>query len=279
MFINGREFLIGADPEVFLKRKEEKEKWFWCAEGIIPGTKKHPFKVSRGAVQVDGFAAEFNINPVKTPKGFVSNIKAVLGGLKAMVEPQGFDIYATPVAFFEHDHYEKAPKHAKDLGCNADWNAYSEAANPTPQPPDDLFRTGAGHVHIGWGKDFNIDDPNLIEACIHLTKHMDACVGKPLSMVSHDWKRRELYGDFGCFRPTTYGVEYRTPSNSWLHSKEHVEWVAKQTFLAVEKSFSTKSYDYNVDQAPEMNEVQKMMEHDFKVGDEVRFIDTVGVTI
>lgn len=49
-----------------------------------------------------------------------------------------------------------------------------------------------------------------------------------------NWARRELYGKAGAFRPTSYGVEYRTLSNFWLRRKEYMQWVYAQTHRAFE---------------------------------------------
>ena len=61
---------IGCDPEFFVKENNK----FVNAHGLIEGTKDFPQLVNKGAVQVDGMALEFNINPAKNSKEFVSNI-------------------------------------------------------------------------------------------------------------------------------------------------------------------------------------------------------------
>ena len=43
---------IGADPELFLKKNGK----FHSAYGTIPGTKRKPYPVPGGAVQIDGMA-------------------------------------------------------------------------------------------------------------------------------------------------------------------------------------------------------------------------------
>lgn len=272
MFTNQRKFLFGADPEVFFIREVEEERvpkdgttelkrYFWCAEGLMPGTKSAPFKVPHGAIQVDGTAAEFNIDPVDNEKHFLRNVKSVLRYLKHNVaKPQGLKLAVCPVATFEEKYYHTLSREAKELGCNPDWNAYTGKLNPTPKAPETYYRTGAGHIHIGWGKNFKVNDPNLLEACCHVVKHLDTCLGKPLAkaiqylpkdkhyLAYMESRRRSLYGDFGAFRPTTYGVEYRTPSNMWLAYPELVNYTFRQTCLAVEKSFSSTKYDYKVEQ-------------------------------
>lgn len=261
MFTENRKFTFGADPEVFFRREDEEKHYFWCAAGLVPGTKIAPYKVPCGAVQVDGTAAEFNIDPVDNEEGFFNNIRSVLSYLKYQVaKPKGYKVIASPVAYFTEEHYNTMPDESKELGCNPDWNAYTGKVNPSPKPPADLFRTGAGHIHIGWGQGFDINDPNLLEACIHVVKHMDTCVGKPLSKATeylssdkfdlavYDAQRRSLYGDFGAFRPTTYGVEYRSPSNIWLNHPNLVRYVYQNTCLAIENAFNKTRYDYTVPQ-------------------------------
>ena len=39
--------------------------------------------------------------------------------------------------------------------------------------------------------------------------------------------RTRVYGSPGRFRAKPYGIEYRTPSNSWLKTKESVSYVFK----------------------------------------------------
>ena len=67
--------LIGADPELWIiDRKTGKP---ISAEGLFEGTKAAPYQVENGAVQVDGMAAEFNINPAKDSREFVYNTLTV----------------------------------------------------------------------------------------------------------------------------------------------------------------------------------------------------------
>ena len=61
------DFLFGADPELFVKRDGE----FKSGHGLIEGGKENPYPVERGAVQVDGMALEFNIDPAADEDNFV----------------------------------------------------------------------------------------------------------------------------------------------------------------------------------------------------------------
>src|SRR3546814_10561962 len=77
---------VGCDPELFVMNTDGE---FVSAEGLIPGTKSEPYPVKFGAVQVDGMAAEFNIDPVDNYNDFSRNVKEVRKQLKAML-PKGY---------------------------------------------------------------------------------------------------------------------------------------------------------------------------------------------
>lgn len=208
--------LYGCDPEVFLTRKG---KPIGVHETGLPGTKSQPHKTSRGAVQQDGFAAEFNTDPVDQTdfNGFNLNIVKTLADLKELVP--GCSIAKTPVMDFGMDYIESAPASAKILGCDPDYDAYT--GKPNPRPNGELpFRSGAGHVHIGWGADIPVDNEEHIEICAGFVKMLDATVGMFMTFIDREPRRRELYGKAGAFRPKSYGVEYRTPSNAWIWNKD-----------------------------------------------------------
>ena len=103
--------LVGCDPEVFVRKGGV----FKSAYGLIKGDKKHPQKVHRGAVQVDGMALEFNIDPAATEDEFVINVQDVFNTMKGMVPD--YEVVATPVAHFDMDYLRSQPADALELGC------------------------------------------------------------------------------------------------------------------------------------------------------------------
>ena len=139
------EVTIGADPEFFVAKKGK----VVSAYGLIPGDKKNPLKVKNGAVQVDGMALEFNIDPAKDYKQFDENITSVMGQLRQMTE--GYEFKIEPVAEFGKKYIDEQPQKAKELGCDPDYNAYTRVQNPVPDG-DRGFRTASGHIHIVTGK-------------------------------------------------------------------------------------------------------------------------------
>lgn len=213
------QFMFGCDPEIFVKKNGKAI----SAHGLIPGDKKNPHKMTVGAAQVDGMAFEFNTDPVPSNdfNRFNQNIVKTIGDLRLLAKENGHDVNfaMVPVMDFEPEYLAKQPDEAKELGCDPDYNAYTLEANPRPDG-DRPFRTGAGHVHIGWGADIPTDNEDHMEICAGFVRMLDATVGMFMTFIDREPRRRELYGKAGAFRPKSYGVEYRTPSNVWIVSKD-----------------------------------------------------------
>lgn len=218
---------IGADPELFIKRKTNKRS-FSSAHGIIPGTKQNPHPVNKGAVQVDGMALEFNIDPASTAEEFLDNITTVVSELRGMV-PGSFEFHFVPTARFTPKVMAAQPIEALEMGCESDYNAYTEENNPQPDATGKNYRTAGGHVHIGWTDDIDPNNPEHFEACVQFARHLDYYLGIGSILFDKDGQRRTLYGKPGCFRPKSYGMEYRTLSNAWLATPERIKWVFNTT--------------------------------------------------
>lgn len=214
-----RDISIGADPEYFVKLKGKNI----SAHDLVKGNKSRPFKLKKGAVQADGTAIEFNIEPVNDLSSFHENIDTVLSQIRAMVDEK-YQFVFNPVHDYEDEYFKSIPASALELGCEPDYNAYTGRENPPPDV-ESTFRTGAGHIHIGYG-----DFPNVLEEKSFLDNRtiaicLDLMVGVPLALMEPVNKRAQLYGGAGAFRPKTYGLEYRTPSNSWVESPEKRQFI------------------------------------------------------
>lgn len=244
MKINGYNFLIGADPEFFVTRNNK----LISAYGLIPGTKSAPYRVPKGAVQVDGMALEFNIDPADTFSQFEEHMQTVqdaimqmIPGYEVLVHPletsRGTEKVLSSVADFGLEYIQAQPDEAKELGCSPDFNAYTRAANPRPNA-DTPFRTASGHVHIGWRTTpCDINDPDHLEACYALTKALDLWLGVPSLIWDTDDRRRQLYGAAGAFRPKPYGMEYRVLSNAWVNNPLLRKTVYHNTIEAIKATF------------------------------------------
>ncbi len=210
---------IGCDPEVFLRDKSNGD--FVSAHDIFPGTKKDPFKVERGAVQVDGMAFEFNIDPAETETEFVQNIDVVLSQMNEMIRNKAphLEMAFEPFASFDPIYFMLQPLEPKILGCDPDFDEYGNEKTPPDGMQDRPFRTAAGHVHIGWtnGQDpFAFDHFENCKLLAREFKHVDGFRPK----TTNENRRTEYYGSPGSFRPKHYGVELRSPSNKWVETRE-----------------------------------------------------------
>jgi len=221
--------LVGCDPELFIRNT--KTGAYISAHNLIPGTKKKPYKVKHGAIQVDGVAAEFNIDPAASEEEFTHNIREVLAQLTAML-PSSLVLCAEPTVQFDVGYYNTLPNSVKIVGCDPDYDAYTANMNPTYDLSNG-FRYGAGHVHIGWTHDKTLDDHGHFLDCIDVSKQMDSYLGLYSLLWDHDKYRRLTYGRAGTFRPKPYGCEYRTLSNKWVDDPDLWGYVYRETIAGV----------------------------------------------
>ena len=235
-----RKILVGADPELFMKNPNTGQ--FVSAHGLVPGTKYEPHKVPFGAVQIDGTALEFNIDPAHTVDEFLHNITAVKNTIAGYVP--GYNVVAEPVAIYDQVYFDcEVPGAAKELGCEPDFNGWTGEENPRPDPGNRPFRTASGHVHIGWTEGVNPKDDMHFEECAAVARQMDYYLGIHSLLWDRDPTRRELYGKAGAFRPKPYGMEYRVLSNRWLSSPSLIRWVYNQVIRGMNAPSAFKEYD------------------------------------
>lgn len=219
LFFKDKQYTIGADPEVFVSHNGK----FSPANGLVKGTKSHPFPVEKGAVQVDGLALEFNIDPAKDFEEFVGNLSRVQEQLLEMIP--GYTFMEDVSVEFTKEDIANVPTENLILGCESDFNAYFMAPNMPPNA-EAMMRTVGGHIHIGgfeYGGD-NIDMEHTAYMA-SLTRILDEEVGVYSLFWDKDDKRRSMYGQAGSFRPKKYGMEYRTLSNAWLFKPKVIEFI------------------------------------------------------
>lgn len=210
------EILIGCDPEVFVRKNGIMQ----SAHGLIPGDKKNPFKVDKGAVQVDGMALEFNIDPAATSEQFCINVETVLHKMMSMVPD--YEVVIKPVAHFTPEVMKAQPPEALELGCDPDYNGWTMLQNNKPNA-DRPMRTASGHVHIGWTSGQDVDEG--FQKAAYVAREMDFYLGLGSLFYDDDQERRGMYGLPGCFRVKPYGMEYRTLSNAWVGNRKRMKWV------------------------------------------------------
>lgn len=212
------EITYGTDPEFFLQDTETGK--FVSAYGKFPGTKYEPFPLTDGAVQVDGTALEFNINPVDNWYDFNNNIESVLSEIDVMIKDVSNRLIPifTPVVRYDKDYFKSLSMEEKILGCDPDFNIRGHMNEIPLFLQETATRTGAGHIHIGWLDDKPEDELAHFEDCRAVSEYF--VHNKLFLPRSHDQSQRlSYYGNNGAFRPKPYGVELRAPDNVWVASK------------------------------------------------------------
>jgi hypothetical protein len=241
--MSGIKIKLGCDPEFFLKNKRGS---YRSAHDLVPGNKREPHKLNKGAIQADGTAVEFNIDAAETPEEFATNIKTVLEEVRKIV-PEEYKFQFKPSINYNSEYFKEVPEGAKELGCDPDFNAW-KLGEQNPRPvPNDGHRTASGHIHIGWTSGADVSDPAHLEDCMLVTRRMDYLL-RPISVAwetQDDVARRKLYGDWGTFRPKPYGVEYRVLGNTWLRYPNLWPWL----FQMFEYGFRTLEQGYGEDAA------------------------------
>lgn len=215
-------FSIGTDPEFFLKSGDR----YVAALNYITGTKEEPFKLPRGhAVMFDNVAMEFTTKPASFEKQFIRHISQALRSVRKLL-PSDIQIVAEPSAEFEKGELDYPQ--CQEFGCSPDFNAYTNGRrNPPPRNArKSPLRSCGAHIHVGHE---SLIDKNHKILMVQL---MDMIHGLGFTVLDHSpesIRRRKLYGKAGCYRPTDYGVEYRTLSNFWLKAPDLVRLVYRFT--------------------------------------------------
>jgi len=214
------------------KAEKEKKAEIVAACGRIGGSKGNPRRITAGemaqsiwgsrlqidgrsvgdfAVQEDNVMFEFNIPASSRPEYFANNIHYFVEWLDAVfLAPLGLKFawmnrYSFP---------EKALTHplSKEAGCSPDYCAY----NPESSLARSAIQIGqlgnqrfcGGHIHVQYNYN-NV--PRHVMA-----RFMDVAVTLATLHRDKQGDRRKFYGKAGLYRPTNYGIEYRTLSNFWL---------------------------------------------------------------
>lgn len=215
-----KQILLGCDPEAFLYDTAKGK--FIGANGVVPGTKYEPAPLKDGMVQVDGLAIEFGIRPAASREEWLYNLNSVQSEINAML-PKNVEIRYQSTAVFDQDELDIQPPECLQFGCNPEWNAITGRRLPPPRVPRHLprgFRSAGGHIHVGWTSNvFDKMNPEFMELCSRFIKQFTEDVPKYL-VQAEGCQRFHLYGRAGNFRPTSYGVEWRTPSNFWVASQD-----------------------------------------------------------
>lgn len=203
---------LGADPELFLRDVNTGGVVPVC--GLIGGSKddRLPLEgMAEGyAVQEDNVMLEFNIPPASNPNRFARYIRDGLLAIENLIRIRNLPLevdYSSERLFSDG---QLSHPQAQTFGCSPDFDGYKMGAPCRPINADRLggWRFAGGHVHIGYDYE-HVPHHVVAQLC-------DLFLGLPSVALDKQAQRRNRYGQPGRFRPTEYGIEYRTLSNFWI---------------------------------------------------------------
>jgi len=173
----------------------------------------------------DGLAWEICPKPEDDPIKLVENIQLGIEISRQIAATTGYDVHIGPFVNFDPVHVNRPE--IRILGCSPDRSIYGGGLRrPRQDPRRTFWRTGGAHIH------FSI--PGItedMEMVFKLVTTCDSTLGVLDVVLDHSdlaKKRREMYGQPGKYRLQKWGVEYRTPSNSWLNQPLGFLEMAKQ---------------------------------------------------
>jgi len=246
--INGIQSLptLVGDPEFFVANNRgtilASDKFFPGKENKIMFAAKEPIGADkRNKLFFDGIQAEINVGVTTCREYFTDNVYRCLNKAAEIIGI-GNKIILKPSVKVRKEVILMADPEARRFGCMPDFNAYTRTTSTgeidaTKHP----YRYAGGHIHMGISSKYlGSDSPECRmakteEGHIALIKLLDLLVGIPSVLLDNSEsaiRRRSNYGKAGCFRPTPYGVEYRTPSCFWIKAPELVSLIIGLARLA-----------------------------------------------
>ncbi len=226
---------LGGDPEFFVANKRGQ---VLNADRFFPG-KDNPMKVgeeeARCKLFFDGIQGEMSYRPARCREIVSGRIRSILMMVHNIIKENR--VILKPSSRIQRSIIDQADPEARIFGCAPDFNAYTRSVNTCEMDASrHPFRYAGGHLHFGTSEPLETMSENNPEKFmvkeeemhLRLIKMMDLLITiptLPLDNAPGSKRRRDKYGKAGCFRPTPYGIEYRTPSCWWLKSPMTVSLV------------------------------------------------------
>lgn len=219
---------LGCDPELFFVNKQNN---VVASEKVIPKNTE----VQGGSFIQDGVQAEINPLYNTCRQTLSNNIARLIVELNRKAKKKETTLSLDVSKTVTKKHFSEISDDCKRFGCASSFNVYKKGVDKTSEikadPMIDRERSTGGHIHLGTSSgsfalcdSFSEDERRVLKALKNhkrLIPLLDILVGNTsvlLDRRSGNKERRVNYGKAGEFRPTDYGIEYRTPSNFWLQS-------------------------------------------------------------
>jgi hypothetical protein len=236
--ISSSKLTFGSDPEVFAYYSKNNLEYveppaYFRFELGVPHKpdKKHPVFIEKDGIVVmeDGVAFEYTLPPTTNAKDLFAEIKQANSMLSDMLAKHNYNMLTKPVINYEVSKWLNKPEDYSlclIFGCDPDEDAIEDSYNCTVENALlHEFRYGGGHFQIG---SFDSEVTDLIHAYWKpLVRLMAVLVGtvsiKHTPYPELEKQRAFRYGRPGRYRIQKWGLEYRTPSNSWINKEEALE--------------------------------------------------------
>jgi len=222
-------FTIGSDVELFAKKRGKFVSAIPLIGDMENGTKYNPIRCPGGnTIQRDNVAAEFATAVACGKEDFINKFRVAINDIMLAIPP-GYSLHAISSVIFDQSQLNHPE--ALEFGCDPDFNAWCDGeVNQKPCATNGRLRSAGLHVHVG--------SPLLksMKNKIRMIKMMDCYLSLPAVILDNSpesLRRKELYGKAGAFRPTSYGVEYRSLSNFWAKSPISIGVLYNFTELAL----------------------------------------------
>lgn len=229
-------FTFGSDPEFFLV----KNKKIYSAIGIVKGNIHNRIFVGDNQFYYDNVAAECAICPGSSKQKVLNNFRNCFQSYSDLVDP--YQLIALASFVFKNE--QLSNEEARTVGCAKEYCAYEmkQKNSPVSKIKKENLRTCGGHIHVG-DELLTGDGPESI-LFIYMLDLFLGVTSVWLDDDENSSKRRGLYGKAGRYRPTDYGIEYRSLSNFWLKSPNFVDVFYDLTFFALNLVKSEEVYNF-----------------------------------
>jgi len=219
---------LGTDPEIFLRDSRTGGVVPVC--GLIGGDKGKPVSMGGGfGVQEDNVMLEFNTPASDSPEGFRRCVQIGVEKCADLIRVRQPHLELDNQAERLFTHQQLDDPRANRFGCSPDFDGHNHGEAHAALSRDVLrddggeWRFAGGHVHLGFAPKYDV--PKWVAAAFG-----DVFLGLSAVGCDKQVRRRALYGAPGRFRPTKYGIEYRTLSNFWVQEHAYLDQVAYRAY-------------------------------------------------
>ena len=260
------QYLVGHDVEMFV----QSEGRIVPVTGRVGGTKEAPLPLEGSQVgttyQEDGVALELGMAPCLVQE-FTSRAAICYSEASMLARNKGLNIQQGSSFKFSKAALAPFPE-LLVLGCSPDQLASLRGMKRSPVTAVELgtTRCTGGHLHFSFPKGGTATDPRN-ENNVPVWAIVDLLDAFALSFYGYhsadcQGTRATYYGLPGLYRDKPYGVEYRTPSNTWFFSGDRVSdgfiTTCSKVVQACNELSATKIHD--VHSSIDMNRVRELLD-------------------